>query len=293
MHLRDLFADDPERASSHTLVAGDLRIDWSKHRVTDETVRLLLELADQTGVAARRDAMFARRAHQRHRGPGGAARRARAHRPAPASRPTAPTWCPRCTRCWRRWAPSPSGCDRARGWATRASGSRTVVNIGIGGSDLGPAMAYRALDAFRQPGLECRFVSNVDGADIAGNLATCDPASTLFVISSKTFGTIETLTNARTARDWLLAALHDDEAVAKHFVAVSHQRREGRRVRHRHRQHVRVLGLGGRALLGRLGDRAVADDRHRTGGVLRVPRRLPHDRRALPPRPAGAERAVR
>ncbi len=220
MHLRDLFADDPERASSHTLAAGDLRIDWSKHRVTDETVRLLLELADQTGVAARRDAMFRGEhinvtedravLHIALRAPVGA----RIEADGADVVPEVHAVLAKMGRFAER--------VRSGAWVGH-TGERiaTVVNIGIGGSDLGPAMAYRALDAFRQPGLECRFVSNVDGADIAGNLATCDPASTLFVISSKTFGTIETLTNARTARDWLLAALHDDEAVAKHFVAVS------------------------------------------------------------------------
>ena len=205
---------------------------------------------------------------------------------------TATTSSPTCTRCSTAWA---TFAERVRdGTWTGATGRRirTVVNIGIGGSDLGPAMAYRALDAYRHPELTARFVSNVDGADIAGALAGLDPAETLFVVSSKTFTTIETLTNARTARAWLVDALGED-AVAQHFVAVSHERRGGRRVRHRHGQHVRLLGLGRRPLLGRLGDRAVADDRHRAGPLRRVPRRLPHHRRALPHRPAGRQRAAR
>jgi glucose-6-phosphate isomerase len=220
MHLRDLFADDPDRAARHTLTAGELRIDWSKHRVTDETMRLLFDLAAQTGVAARRDAMFdgehinvtEDRAvlHTALRAPADARIDADGVDVVPEVHAVL--------------AKMGGFADRVRDGSWRGhSGERirTVVNIGIGGSDLGPAMAYRALEAYRQPGLECRFVSNVDGADIAGNLATCDPASTLFVISSKTFGTIETLTNARTARDWLLATHHDAAAVAKHFVAVS------------------------------------------------------------------------
>jgi glucose-6-phosphate isomerase len=220
MHLRDLFADDPDRAARHTLTAGDLRIDWSKHRVTGDTVRLLLELAEQTGVAARRDAMFRGEhinvtedravLHTALRAPAGARIEADGVDVVPEVHAVL--------------AKMGDFADRVRdgGWRGH-TGERiaTVVNIGIGGSDLGPAMAYRALEAYRKEGLECRFVSNVDGADIAGNLATCEPASTLFVISSKTFGTIETLTNARTARDWLLAALQDEAAVAKHFVAVS------------------------------------------------------------------------
>jgi glucose-6-phosphate isomerase len=119
--------------------------------------------------------------------------------------------------------------ERVRGgeW-TGFTGERitTVVNIGIGGSDLGPAMAYQALAAFRLPQLRCHFVSNIDGADIAQTLAACDPRSTLFVISSKTFTTLETLTNARSARDWLVAQLGDQAAVARHFVAVSTNARE-------------------------------------------------------------------
>ena len=165
-----------------------------------------------------------------------------------------------------------------------------VVNIGIGGSDLGPAMATRALAAFAHPRIRSSFVSNIDGADIAGVLADADPASTLFIVASKTFGTIETLTNARTARAWLVEALGED-AVADHFVAVSTNAEKVGGVRHRHGEHVRVLGLGRRAVLGRLGDRAVADDRHRSRQLPRVPRRHAHRRRALPRRAARVERA--
>ncbi len=169
-----------------------------------------------------------------------------------------------------------------------ATGERiaTVVNIGIGGSDLGPAMAYLATQAFGQAGLSCRFVSNVDGADITGNLADLDPATTLVVVSSKTFTTVETLTNASEARRWLTAALGDD-AVSKHFVAVSTNAEKVAEFGIDTDEHVRLLGLGRRSLLGRLGHRPVADDRDRTRRLRRVPRRVPHDRRALPHGAAG------
>ena len=125
-----------------------------------------------------------------------------------------------------------------------------MVNIGIGGSDLGPAMATEALRHYADRSMRFRFVSNIDGTDIRDATIDLDPAETLFVVSSKTFTTLETLTNARTARDWLVAGLGDDAAaVAKHFVAVSTNAAKVARVRHRHRQHVRVLGLGGRPVL--------------------------------------------
>ncbi len=153
---------------------------------------------------------------------------------------------------------------------------RNVVNIGIGGSDLGPHMAYDALRDFSQRDMTFRFVSNVDGTDFWEATHDLDPAETLFVISSKTFTTLETLTNARSAREWSLAGLGGDEsAVAKHFVAVSTNADRGGEVRHRHRQHVRVLGLGRRPLLVRLRHRPVAHDRDRPRAVHRDARRLP------------------
>ena len=144
------------------------------------------------------------------------------------------------------------------GAARPARRSQTVVNIGIGGSDLGPAMVYLATESFGDHDLRCRFVSNVDGADITSNLADLDPATTLFVVSSKTFTTIETLTNAgqaRTVVDRCARRRRSPQALRRR----QHQRRGGRRVRHRHGEHVRLLGLGGRPVLGRLGDRPVVD----------------------------------
>ncbi|HUS42207.1 MAG TPA: glucose-6-phosphate isomerase [Ilumatobacteraceae bacterium] len=211
-HLRALFADDPGRAQRYVVDVADLRIDYSKHRIDDTVFAGLLALAERSGVAARRDAMFAGEhvnvtedravMHMALRAPNGAAMAVDGADVVPDVHAVL---------------------DRMTAFADQVrSDDRIthVVNIGIGGSDLGPAMAYRALDAYRHERIRCSFVSNVDGADVAAALAGSDPASTLFVVASKTFGTIETLTNARTARTWLVDAL-GEEAVADHFVAVS------------------------------------------------------------------------
>ncbi|HRE01093.1 MAG TPA: glucose-6-phosphate isomerase, partial [Ilumatobacteraceae bacterium] len=226
--LRKLFAADAQRAQRLTFQAADLRVDLSKQRVTAEVVTRLLAVAEAAQVAARRDAMFAgerintteNRAvlHTALRAP----RSAVIETDDGSGDGTRHDVVPGVHAVLDQMA---AFADRVRAgeWIGHTGQAmRTVVNIGIGGSDLGPAMAYVALRAFAQPGLTCRFVSNVDGADIAENLADLDPATTLFVISSKTFTTIETLTNATTARDWLLAGLGGDRAaIAKHFVAVS------------------------------------------------------------------------
>jgi glucose-6-phosphate isomerase len=217
--LRELFADDPGRAARMTTTVGDLRIDWSKHRVTDTTIELLMALAAARPVVERRDAMFRGEPinvteersvlHVALRG-----------HPEEIYVVDGRNVVPDVHQVLTRMN---DFAERVRGGAWRgATGEaiRTVVNIGIGGSDLGPAMAYQALRDYASPELTCRFVSNVDGTDIARNLADLDPATTLFIVASKTFTTIETLTNARTARAWLTASLGDD-AVAKHFVAVS------------------------------------------------------------------------
>ncbi len=165
-----------------------------------------------------------------------------------------------------------------------------MVNIGIGGSDLGPVMAHDALEFYSQRSLTFRFVSNVDGNEFVEATRDLDPAETLFVICSKTFTTLETMANAHSARAWVLDGLGGDvAAVAKHFVAVSTNAERGRGVRHRHRQHVRLLGLGRRPLLVRLRDRVDVDDLDRTRPVPRDARRLPRDGRALPHRPVRAQ----
>ena len=201
------FADDPARVERLTFTAADLYVDLSKNLVDDEVLAALLALADEVGLTERRDAMFARRAHQRHRGPGGAPHRAAAARPTPRSRSTARTSSPTSTRCCARVY---DFAERVRsGEWTGVTGERirTVVNIGIGGSDLGPVMAYEALEPYGRTGLECRFISNIDPTDAAQTLAGLDPATTLFIVSSKTFGTLETLTNARLCKAWLLDGL--------------------------------------------------------------------------------------
>jgi glucose-6-phosphate isomerase len=218
-HLRALFADDPHRALRYRLQAGDLLIDYSKHLIDDEVVRKLLAVASAAGIEARRAAMFAgepinvteQRAvlHTALRAPRDAVVMVDGHDVVPDVHAVLG----RIT----------TFADRVRSGAWRGSTGetmQTVVNIGIGGSDLGPAMAFLATESFGDHNLRCRYVSNVDGADITGNLADLDPATTLFIVSSKTFTTTETLTNARQARHWLTARLGED-SVAKHFVAVS------------------------------------------------------------------------
>ncbi|MFJ9966954.1 glucose-6-phosphate isomerase [Streptomyces avermitilis] len=219
--LRELFATDPERAERYVVRAGDLRLDYSKHLITDETLALLQELATATDVFGLRDAMFRgekinvteNRAvlHTALRAPRDAVIEVDGENVVPAVHAVLD-----------RMA---DFADRVRsGEWTGHTGSRirNVVNIGIGGSDLGPAMAYEALRAFTDRSLTVRFVSNVDGADLHEAVRDLDPAETLFVIASKTFTTIETITNATSARSWLLAGLDGDEkAVAKHFVALS------------------------------------------------------------------------
>ncbi|MFJ1707923.1 glucose-6-phosphate isomerase [Kitasatospora sp. NPDC088346] len=220
-HLRELFAADPDRGRRYTLSVGDLQVDYSKHLVTDRTLALLRELADATGVAALRDAMFRgekiniteRRAvlHTALRAPRDAVVEVDGENVVPAVHAVLD-----------RMA---AFADRVRGgeW-TGHTGRRIrhVVNIGIGGSDLGPAMAYETLRAYTDRGLAVHFVSNVDGADLHEALHGLDAAETLFIVASKTFTTIETITNAVSARNWLLSELGaGQEAVAKHFVALS------------------------------------------------------------------------
>ncbi|MEU7606336.1 glucose-6-phosphate isomerase [Streptomyces sp. NPDC040724] len=220
-HLRELFQENPGRGAGYTLRVGDLHIDYSKHLVTDETLALLRELAAATGVAELREAMF--------RGDkiNTTEDRAVLHTALRAPRDVVvevdgEDVVPGVHAVLDKMA---AFADQVRsGEWTGFTGKRikNVVNIGIGGSDLGPAMAYEALRAFADRGLTVRFVSNVDGADLHEAVRDLDPAETLFIIASKTFTTIETITNATSARGWLLAGLGGDQkAVARHFVALS------------------------------------------------------------------------
>ncbi|MGK5530896.1 glucose-6-phosphate isomerase [Streptomyces sp. URMC 129] len=221
VRLRELFERDPGRAGRYGVRVGNLFIDYSKQLVTDETLRLLRELADATGVAGLRDAMFRGEKINVTEG------RAVLHTALRAPRDAVvevdgENVVPAVHAVLDRMA---AFADRVRsGEWTGHTGKRirTVVNIGIGGSDLGPAMAYEVLRPFTARELGFRFVSNVDGADLHEAVRDLDPAETLFIVASKTFTTIETITNATSARRWLLDGLGGDEAaVARHFVAVS------------------------------------------------------------------------
>jgi glucose-6-phosphate isomerase len=219
-HLRELFAQDPDRGRRLCGEAAGWYADWSKHRATDETLSLLTDLARACDLEGRRDAMF--------RGE---------HINVSEDRPVLHV----ALRMPRDRSLVVDGVDvvrevhevldrmaafservRSGAWLGHTGKRiRAIVNVGIGGSDLGPAMAYEALLAYSDRGLTVRFVSNVDSNDFAEKTRDLDPEETLFIISSKTFKTIETLTNATTARGWCLAALHDEAAIARHFVAVS------------------------------------------------------------------------
>ncbi|WP_327142248.1 glucose-6-phosphate isomerase [Nocardia sp. NBC_01327] len=223
-HLREFFAEDPERGRELTVQAADLHIDYSKHRVTRETLDLLLALAETAGVQGHRDAMFAG-AHintSEDRAVEHVALRVPAGQVVPVDGADAGAQVHEVLDRMGEFT------DAVRSGQWRgATGARitTVVNIGIGGSDLGPAMVYLALRHYADAGISARFVSNVDPADLVSKLAGLDPATTLFIVASKTFSTLETLTNATAARRWLVASL-GEEAVAKHFVAVStHEQR--------------------------------------------------------------------
>jgi glucose-6-phosphate isomerase len=217
--LREFFAADPARGRELTLTVGDLYVDYSKHRVTRETLALLLDLARTAGLEQRRDAMLSGEHINTSED------RAVLHTALRLPRGAALTVDGQDVVADVHAVLDEMGdfTDRLRsGEWTGATGKRieTVVNIGIGGSDLGPAMAYQALRHYADAGISARFVSNVDPADLVATLDGLDPATTLFVIASKTFTTLETLTNATAARRWLTDAL-GDESVAKHFVAVS------------------------------------------------------------------------
>jgi glucose-6-phosphate isomerase len=220
VHLRTLFADDPERAKRFSAEGAGLFLDYSKNRITDETLQLLLALAEDRGVARRRDAMFAGEKIN------ATERRAVLHVALRAPRGT------HIAVDGADVVPDVHAVlDAMADFATRLRGStltghtgkriRNVVNIGIGGSYLGPEMAYLALREFSDRSMTFRFVANVDGADLAEAIRDLDAAETLFIVSSKTFTTLETMTNAAAARTWLLQRLGPDAVVAKHFAAVS------------------------------------------------------------------------
>ncbi len=220
-HLRELFAEDPKRGERLTAEAVGLYLDYSKHRITDETLALLLQLAEESGLRERIDAMF------RGEKINTTEKRAVLHVALRAPREASivvdgENVVPQVHAVLDKMA---DFAQRARSGAwTGHTGKRikNVINIGIGGSDLGPVMAYEALKHYSERAMTFRFVSNVDGTDFAEAVRDLDPAETLFIVSSKTFTTLETMTNAQSARAWALRGLGGDvKAVAKHFVAVS------------------------------------------------------------------------
>jgi len=221
LHLRDLFAEEPKRGERMTVEAAGLFLDYSKNRINDETIKLLLQLAEESGLRARIDAMFRgekiniteKRAvlHVALRAPRGASIVVDGDNVVPQVHAVLDKMAEFSERV------------RSGAWKGHTGKRiRNVVNIGIGGSDLGPVMAYEALKHYSDRAMTFRFVSNVDGTDFAEAVLDLDPAETLFIVSSKTFTTLETMTNARSARNWSLAGLGGDErSVARHFVAVS------------------------------------------------------------------------
>ncbi len=221
LHLRKLFADDPKRGESMTAEAVGLYLDYSKNRVTDKTLKLLVQLADESGLRERIDAMFRgdkiniteNRAvlHVALRAPRGASLVVDGENVVPQVHAVLDKMADFSKRV------------RSGAWKGHTGKSiRNVINIGIGGSDLGPVMAYEALKHYSERAMTFRFVSNVDGSDFAEAVRDLAPAETLFIVSSKTFTTLETMTNAHSARNWSLSGLDGDEkSVAKHFVAVS------------------------------------------------------------------------
>jgi len=221
LHLRKLFEDDPKRGERMTVEAVGLFLDYSKNRITDETLKLLLQLANESGLRERIDAMF--RGEKINITENRAVLHVALRAPKEAS----------IVVDGKNVVPQVHAVlDKMSAFSNRVrSGTwkghtgkriRNVINIGIGGSDLGPVMAYEALKHYSDRAMTFRFVSNVDGTDFAEAVWDLDPAETLFIVSSKTFTTLETMTNSRTARDWLYAGLGGDKkAVAKHFVAVS------------------------------------------------------------------------
>ncbi len=221
LHLKELFASDPKRGERLTAEAAGVYLDYSKHRVTDETLSLLLQLAEESGLRERIDAMFRgekiniteHRAvlHVALRAPRGASIVVDGENVVPQVHAVLDKMTEFANRV------------RSGAWKGHTGQRiRNVINVGIGGSDLGPVMAYEALRYYSERSMTFRFVSNVDGTDFAEAVRDLDPAETLFIISSKTFTTLETMTNAQSAREWTLKGLGGDaKAVAKHFVAVS------------------------------------------------------------------------
>jgi glucose-6-phosphate isomerase len=221
LHLRDLFSQDPKRGERMTVDAIGLHLDYSKNRVTDETLTLLFQLARESGLTERIDAMFKGEKinitedravlHVALRAPAGASVMVDGENVVP-----------KVHQVLDRMADFSNRVRNGTWKGHTGKRIRNIINIGIGGSDLGPVMAYEALRHYGERSMTFRFVSNVDGIDLVEATRDLDPAETLFIVSSKTFSTLETMTNAQSARDWLLHGIDEDpKGVARHFVAVS------------------------------------------------------------------------
>ena len=287
IHLRELFAADPGRGERLTAEAAGLYLDYSKNRVTDETLRLLVALAEESGVAERRDAMFRgeRINVSEDRSVLHVALR------MPADEPLVVDGTDVVAQVHEVLDRMAAFADRVRSgeWKGHTGKPiRNVVNVGIGGSDLGPVMAYEALRHYTERDLTFRFVSNVDSTDFVEATRDLDPEQTLFIISSKTFGTLETLTNATSARDWISRRWAREDAVAKHFVAVS---TNAEQVAEFGIDTANMFGfwdwVGGRYSM----DSAIGLSTMIAIGPERLRRaagRVPRDGRALPHRAAGA-----
>jgi glucose-6-phosphate isomerase len=220
LHLRELFEKDPHRGERMSAEAVGIFLDYSKNRITDETLKLLVRVAEEAGLQSRIEAMF--RGEKINRTENRAVLHTALRAPRGASIVVdGEDVVPKVQAVLDKMA---NFANRARSgeWKGHTGKRiRNVVNIGIGGSDLGPVMAYEALTNYSERSMTFRFVSNIDGTDFAEAVRDLDPSETLFIVSSKTFTTLETMTNAQTARTWLLAGLGGDEtSVAKHFVAV-------------------------------------------------------------------------
>jgi glucose-6-phosphate isomerase len=220
VHLRDLFAGDPNRGDTLHVTAGDLHLDYSKNRLTPETIQILAAVAERAGLRERIDAMWAGE-HINVSEDRAALHVALRAPPNETIVTDGADVVPAVHKVLDRMATFARQVRDNEWRGHTGEPIRTVINIGIGGSDLGPAMAYDALLDISDRRIECRFVSNVDGDELWEATHDLDPATTLFIVGSKTFTTLETITNATSAREWLLATLGDPKAVARHFVAVS------------------------------------------------------------------------
>ena len=253
LHMRDLFAKDPRRFERFSLRWEEMLVDYSKHRITSETMARLLALARQAGVEAWRDRMFAGEKinSTEKRAVLHIALRNRSNRPILVDGHDVMPGVNAVLGHMREFSEAVRG-GAWKGW----TGERItdVVNIGIGGSDLGPVMVTEALKPYASRHVRLHFVSNVDGTQIAETLKLLRPETTLFIVASKTFTTQETIANAMSAKSWLLESLRDPASIARHPLD---QQTGGDQIRHRSCTHVRVLGLGGGKVLALVGDRTL------------------------------------